>query len=113
MKASHSAQRTRPIAHRLRTTSFPALRTSDSAFGDFGKDDVAMSLTEEGVDARIRLLERRDRIARLLFAGRIRTSSGATNHADSQARNDKTSNELRLYGIYSEVSERELPMAAP
>jgi len=62
----------------------------DSAFGDFGKDGVAISRAEEGVDARIRRLERLDRIARPLFVGRIRTRYGATNHEDWQARNDKT-----------------------
>ena len=62
----------------------------DSAFGDFGKDGVAISRAKEGVDARIGRLERLDRIARLLFVGRIRTGYGATNHEDWQARYDKT-----------------------
>ena len=63
---------------------------ADSALGDLGKDGVGMSLIEEGVDARIRLLEGRDRIERPLFVGRIPTRNGGTDHANGQARDDKT-----------------------
>ena len=49
-----------------------------------------MSLIEEGVDARISLLERRDRIERPLFVGRIPTRNGGTDHANSQTRGGET-----------------------
>jgi hypothetical protein len=41
-----------------------------------------MSIVEEGLDARIRLLERRDRIARPLFVGRIPAGNGGTERSE-------------------------------
>src|SRR5689334_15758333 len=79
---------------------------ANRALGDLGKDSVAISLLEEGLDARIRLLERRDRIARLLFVGRIPAGNGDTDRAESQTRNDKTRNEFPHHDTSSNFAER-------
>src|SRR5688572_2298980 len=63
---------------------------ADGALGNLGEHDVAMGLLEEGVDARVGLLEHRNRIEGPLFVGRIPAGNGGTDRADSQTRDDKS-----------------------